>query len=83
MKPASQSKTFNIGNLREFYYSACDAGIYHTRHNCPVGREIDARYLRKTYFPNSHMQKCEACQSLEQDEERRVLGVPDLARQNA
>jgi hypothetical protein len=51
--------------LREVYYSAWDAGTYHTSSNCQAGKTIPAEYLRQTYFVPTYCKKCEICDKLE------------------
>jgi len=71
-----QSNALKVLKLQEFYYAADSAGTYHSCRNCPVGKEIEPRFLRKTYFPDYYKRKCEVCKSLE-DDGSGVLGVAD------
>lgn len=53
--------------LREIYYSAWDAGTYHTCESCPVGKGIPLEYVRKTFYVPSFCHKCEVCDKMESE----------------
>jgi hypothetical protein len=63
--------------LREVYYSAWDAGTYHTCINCSTGLRIPPDYMRQTYFVPNYSRKCDECEQLEQ-EHQALFGIPDL-----
>ncbi len=53
--------------LKEIYYSAWDAGTYHTCGDCSVGKEIPLEHVRRTFFMQSFGHKCEVCDKMESE----------------